>query len=214
MELWKKTKNDKVFDTIIKLPKDDAGNPDWLFMKEYVKSIWGGSHKTSILSSKIDFDVSSWKEFTIDELFDVKYGINMELSKCDEKQGGINFVARTSQNNGVSSQVEFVTGKKPQEAGLITCAGGGSVLSTFLQDKPFYSGRDLYLLRSKDNISKAAKLFIITIIKKNQYKYSYGRQANVTMPKIVLKLPATDEGKPDYKYMESFINKLPYSDKI
>ena len=51
----------------------------------------------------------------------------------------------------------------PQRPGLISIAGGGSVLSTFLQKEPFYSGRDLYTLDSKEDISDAAKMFIITV---------------------------------------------------
>lgn len=59
----------------------------------------------------------------------------MELNTCIEAEDGdpdaINFVARTESNNGVSARVKPVEGKEPQPAGLITCAGGGSVLSTF-----------------------------------------------------------------------------------
>ncbi len=74
----------------------------------------------------------------------------MELNICMEAEDGapdaINFVARTETNNGVSARVKPVEGKEPQPTGLITCAGCGSVLSTFLQQEPFYSGRDIYLL--------------------------------------------------------------------
>lgn len=140
----------------------------------------------------------------------------MELNSCIESDdsGAVNFVSRTELNNGVSSRVLPIDGKKPQAAGLITCAGGGSVLSTFLQEKPFYSGRDLYLLKAKDDISKYAKLFIITIIKANKYRYSYGRQANVTLPFLKIKLPVLPNGKPNYQYMENYIKKLQYSDLI
>ena len=103
----------------------------------------------------------------MNELFEVKYGINMELNTCIEAEDGdpdaINFVARTESNNGVSARVKPVEGKEPQPAGLITCAGGGSVLSTFLQEEPFYSGRDLYLLIPLQPMSKLVKLFCITV---------------------------------------------------
>lgn len=35
----RKPKNDKVYDTIIKLPVDTNGNPDWQFMENYIKSL-------------------------------------------------------------------------------------------------------------------------------------------------------------------------------
>lgn len=119
-------------------------------------------------------------------------------------------MARTANNNGVTAHVSFLDDVIPQKAGLISVAGGGSVLSTFLQNQPFYSGRDLYILDPIDEISDEVKLFIITVIKQNKYKYCYGRQANKTLPDIVLMLPSTTEGKPDYAYMEKYIKSLHY----
>ena len=138
----------------------------------------------------------------------------MELLNCDECEGTINFVARTSENNGVVAKVKPVPGKVPQEAGLITVAGGGSVLSSFLQEEPFYSGRDLYILRAKDDIDRYSKLFILTLIRKEKYKYSYGRQANKTLPSIEVKLPISRDGKPDYAFMSNYMRKLPFADRI
>lgn len=162
--------------------------------------------------------VETWKPFKLNELFEVKYGINMELNACIEVEpddtDAINFVARTESNNGVSARVKPVDGKEPQPAGLITCAGGGSVLSTFLQEEPFYSGRDLYLLIPLYPMSKLAKLFCITILKANKYRYSYGRQANITLPYLELMLPVNGEEKPDFDFMENYMKSLPYGDRI
>ena len=157
-------------------------------------------------------NVEAWKPFKINEIFEVKYGINMELNACtiadDDDDDAVNFVARTESNNGVSAKVKPVDGKDPQPAGIITCAGGGSVLSTFLQEEPFYSGRDLYLLVPLQPMSKLAKLFCITVIKANKYRYSYGRQANVTLPFLELMLPVDSEGNPDFLYMEAYMKTL------
>lgn len=82
------------------------------------------------------------------------------------------------------------------------------MLATFLQTQPFYSGRDLYLLYPKCCISNKAKLFLVTIIKANKYRYNYGRQANVTLSSLKLKLPVTADGKPDWCWMESYVDSL------
>lgn len=179
----------------------------------------------------MNLNISEWKPFIIEKLFTVKYGVNLELSNCDEiinnEEIGIKFVSRTESNNGVSATVMPIENVIPQKAGLISVAGGGSVLSTFIQPEPFYSGRDLYTLASKDNISFEAKMFIITIIKANKYKYSYGRQANKTLPYLELMLPVvkddknaliidktckySDEGYvPDWQFMENYIKSLHY----
>lgn len=156
--------------------------------------------------------MTDWKEFEVKELFDVVYGVNLELVNCTETDKNdpeaVAFVSRTESNNGVSAYVKPVQGVEPQQEDTITVAGGGSVLATFLQTQPFYSGRDLYLLYSKEAISRKAKLFIVTIIKANKYRYNYGRQANVTLPYLRLRLPAAADGKPDWRWMESYIDSL------
>ena len=121
-------------------------------------------------------------------LFDIKYGINLELNACEitDDTNGINFVARTSENNGIVAKVKPIKGKVPQPAGVLTCAAGGSVLSTFVQPYPFYSGRDLYILTPKEEMSLEEKLFYCHAIKMNAYRYQYGRQANRTLKDIDL----------------------------
>ncbi|MDR2532751.1 MAG: restriction endonuclease subunit S [Oscillospiraceae bacterium] len=126
----------------------------------------------------------------VEELFDVKYGVNLELVTLeivdDTDKDGINFVARTSSNNGVVARLKRIDGLEPQSAGILSCAGGGSVLSTFVQNEPFYSGRDLYTLTPKKEMTLQEKLYYCMCIKANAYKYNYGRQANRTLKSIEL----------------------------
>lgn len=117
----------------------------------------------------------------VSELFEVKYGVNLELVRLDKKSDGINFVSRTSKNNGVSAKVASVITDEPLPAGTITVAVGGSVMETFLQIKPYYSGRDIYYLTPRFDMSNEVKLFYCLCLKSNKYKFSYGRQANITL---------------------------------
>lgn len=167
----------------------------------------------------IIINTSDWKTFKIEDLFEVVYGINIDLNKCEitdkYDEDSVNYVSRTSSNNGVSERVKIIPGKEPQPAGSITVAGGGSVLSTFVQDEPFYSGRDLYLLLPKYSMSLKEKLFCVTLIEANKYRYNYGRQANITLPKLEIKLPINKHNEePDWFYINEFIDKLPYSEKL
>ncbi len=126
----------------------------------------------------------------VSDLFDVKYGVNLELSSCEKMDWkddrGINFVARTSINNGVVAKVAKIDGIEPQAAGTLSCAAGGSVLSTFLQTRPYYSGRDLYVLTPKREMSLNEKLYWCMAIRANAYRFNYGRQANKTLKNIIL----------------------------
>ena len=176
----------------------------------------------------MNLNVTKWKPFLIDRIFKVKYGINLELDSLNDpsEKGSVNFVSRCISNNGVSAKVEPISGIEPQSAGLISVAGGGSVLSTYVQEEPFYSGRDIYLLIPKIELSKETKMFITTIIEKNKYRYSFGRQANKTLPYLEILLPIkydedhpviddrnefSDDGFiPDWQFMEDYIKSLHY----
>lgn len=128
----------------------------------------------------------------VDDLFEVFYGTDLELNSLKKTDSGINFVSRTEKNNGVSAIVEPLKNVKPLDAGLITVAGGGnSILSSFVQVKPFYSGRDLFYLKAREPMTLREKVFYCICIKRNQYRYSYGRQANKTLKsmKLPTKIP-------------------------
>jgi hypothetical protein len=127
----------------------------------------------------------------LSDLFEVKYGVNLELNKMKLDNHGVNFVSRSSRNNGVSAKVKQLPEVEPIEAGVLTVAGGGSVLETFVQPEPFYSGRDLYFLRPLVDMTLAQKLYYCLCIKANKYRYNYGRQANRTIKDI--KIPSLDD---------------------
>jgi hypothetical protein len=60
------------------------------------------------------------------------------------------------------------------------------VLETFLQSEPFYSGRDLYILRPKSPMTNDELLFYCCCIRANMFRYSYGRQANRTLKQLTV----------------------------
>ena len=64
-------------------------------------------------------------------------------------------------------------------------------------------------------MNKYNALFIVTVIKTNRYRFSYGRKWTLEkMNESVIKLPTRADGTPDFEYMENYIKSLPYSDKI
>lgn len=127
----------------------------------------------------------------VKNLFNVVYGVNLELNKLEIDKNGINFVSRTAKNNGVSAKVKRLENIAPIPAGMITVAGGGSVMESFLQPEPFYSGRDLYYLEPKINLSDQEKIYYCVCLRANKYRFNYGRQANRTLKDILI--PSFDE---------------------
>ena len=126
----------------------------------------------------------------LSDLFDAKYGVNLELINLDQcnstEKNAIPFVSRTEKNNGVSAYVYEMPIIEPNPAHTLSVAVSGSVLSTFYQPKPYYSGRDLYVLIPKKDFSPIEMLFYAKCISTNKYRYSYGRQANKTLRDILL----------------------------
>ncbi len=132
------------------------------------------------------------KASKVADIFDVRYGLNLELNALEKDKNGINFVSRTRKNNGVSAKVKVYPDLNPIPAGTISvAAGGASVVESFLQLSPYYSGRDLYYLVPKIPLSTQIKLYYCICIKNNRFRFSYGRQANSTLEN--LSIPSLEE---------------------
>lgn len=130
------------------------------------------------------------KLIPLKELFIPVYGVNLELVNVEECRkndyNSIRFISRTEINNGVSAYVKRMVEVPPNPAHTISVAVSGSVLSSFYQDKEYYSGRDLYYLLPNKKMSKEEMIFYALCIKANKYKYNYGRAANKTLKDILL----------------------------
>ncbi|OHA57512.1 MAG: hypothetical protein A2114_00090 [Candidatus Vogelbacteria bacterium GWA1_51_14] len=126
----------------------------------------------------------------LSNLFEIKYGVNLELINLEETQAisdeSVCFVSRTESNNGVSAFVKKQDGVMPIPGNTLTVAVGGSVLSTFLQPYNYYSGRDLYFLTPKKDMTERELIYYSICLKRNKYKYNYGRQANKTLKDILV----------------------------
>ncbi len=126
------------------------------------------------------------KLVSLSKLFSVTYGVNLELNKMIHNPNGIPFVGRSERNNGVTGRVTQLPNVKPNPSGTLSVAGGGSVLATFLQLEPYYSGRDLFYLTPLVDMTNNQKLYYCACIRANRYRYSYGRQANKTLKDLLL----------------------------
>lgn len=199
-------------DTIIKLPSD--GNyPDWKFIEKYVKSLKHKPIQTKNKEQQIKLNVSDWKMFNVEELFDVTAG-NYHYSN-EYEDGDTPYVSATNNNNGISEiislQAEF--SKNTITTEKVNCCA-------FYQCENFCATSDVNILSAKFKMNKYIGLFIATIINFDEnYRWNYGRQCRIgDTKKINIKLPAKkdENGKfvPDLDYMENYIKSLPYGDII
>jgi len=123
----------------------------------------------------------------VKDIFALHQGNSLELMHLETSEtSNINFVSRSAQNNGVVARVDLVDNIKPFPAGYVTVALGGSVLSSFVQLKPFYTAFHIMALEPKKEMTLQEKLFYCMCIKANAYRYGYGRQANKSLRDIEL----------------------------
>lgn len=178
---------------------------------DYVKKTAIHPIKTKIMFSTTAFSADAWKEFKLSDLFFISTSKDPNLQSSNI--GCTPYISSTEENNGVSGYVDEV----PSHAGnVLTIARNGSVGTVFYQRGPFCaSPDDVRILTPKFNLTPYVALFIKTVIELERFRYTYGRKMGTArLQTMVIKLPATDEGKLDIDYMESYIKSLPYSDRI
>lgn len=81
---------------------------------------------------------------------------------------------------------------------------------------PFVASSDVTVLEpNKIPFNESIGLFVATVINQENYKWSYGRQIRLSdSKKMRVKLPANKDGRPDWKFMEYYIQSLPYSSNL
>jgi hypothetical protein len=85
------------------------------------------------------------------------------------------------------------------------------------QGVPYYAvghGR-VNILLPKFTLNKFIGLFICTLINREVYRFSYGRAVYSTVAeKMIIRLPVTPSGEPDWQFMEDYIKSLPFSKNL
>lgn len=199
---------------IVSLPSDSAGIPDFAYMEEYMKDIFEKTRQKLLKQQKINpaktfINVNDWKDFHLYDLFVIDSGTSLDKVKMGTNNPEINFVGRANANRGISCQVNKLPGIEPYESGTLTLSLGGAYLgSCFVQEKPFYTSQNVFVLIPKTNMSRMAKDFIATMIfKESQIHYkAFIDELNRHIKRdFVIKLPVNSEGNPDFAYMESYM---------
>lgn len=208
---------------------DEGYIPDWQFMEDYIKSLHHKPITTKVKTGNMPkLNLQSWQWFSMSKLFDIKKG--KRLTSADQEEGSNNYVGAIDSNNGIANHI----GQAPiHKANTISLSYNGSVGEAFYQSEPYWATDDVNALYSKyDGFNKQIGLFMVTVIRQEKYKFSYGRKWTLdNMNKTEIKLPIQRDNKgnpiiddnhtysdkgyiPDWQFMEDYINSLPYSDRI
>ncbi len=159
--------------------------------------------------------LAGFQMMRVDQIFEVIYGHSLELNRLvlADPLSGIPFVSRRAGNNGISAYVKPIAGLAPYPAGDLTVAlgGNGGALSTFLQNREYYTGRDTGCLRPRMDLSASQLLYLATCIYANRYRFGFGRQANRTLGSLMIPVPADSAG---WSRVELFVDSLPFSSQL
>lgn len=170
-------------------------------------------------------NIDTWKEFTFNEIFVIEKGFYNKKPEHFE-EGNIRFLGAVDKNNGVTeyysldeikntpkssdSKKNAPLTEKIFPANALCVTNNGSVGFAYYQDEEFSCSHDVNPLYIKDGeFNKFTALFVATVIEKDRYRWAYGRKwrpERMMFSKILL--PSTDDGNPDWEFMENYIKKL------
>lgn len=167
-------------------------------------------HQIKIQQSKNKTFVNTgaWRSFALSDIFDIKRGVR--LTRENRIPGDVPLATAGEYDEGIS---DFVANEDMiRYRDRITI---DMFCNAFYRGYEFVCDDNILVLEEKQQMSKFAKLFIVSVINMDRYRFAYGRQfRQKDFAGHQIKLPVDKDGNPDWAYMENYIKSLPYADKI
>ena len=213
----------KVENEFIKLPATPSGEPDRVYMDEYMSAVMRESKANLESLGKVEKELRpvnalDWRQFTIGSLFEIEKGTR--LTRAAMIDGDTPFIGATLENNGITARIGNTGHIHP--GGLMTVAYNGQKATgkAFYQPKPFWASDDVNVLYPKFDLTEEIALFLAPLFWEAGRPYSFGdKWGKDVMEKDCIMLPVDSSGQPDWAYMnersskmkrdcQSFIDKL------
>ena len=201
----------------IMLPIDDKGDPDYAYMTLYSTEVGGGMlmrYKNFIAGqlSQLEhkaipaLEEKEWDEFVLDDIFTV--GAGKRLETRNKTEGTRPFIGATDNGNGVTGFVGNDNTSK--DSNVLGVNYNGAPCIAFYHPYECIFTDDVKRLHLKNHIDdKYVLLFFTSIFAMQRVKYSYGYKfKEKRMHRQKLMLPVSDDGKPDYEYMEQYAKNM------
>ena len=196
------------------LPITDDNTIDWDNIELYIKTL-ESEIKPEIneikTSDEIDLESKTWKEFIINNIFNISSS-NGPI-KQTKVSGNIPYITGSTFNNGIDDYITNDSNYKEFNNTITIAKDGTCNGEAFYHPYKFIINSHALILDTKNKTNKYQKLFLITSLNKLSKKYSYGMALSQTRLKAeTIWLPVTDEGQPDYQFMEDYIKSISFSE--
>lgn len=164
--------------------------------------------KYKLDKEEMKLEESKWKEFVIEEVFDVDKGIS--LSKEEQLIGELPFISASSFNNGVTN---YIKNDIKTWENNITVASNGAPGVAFYHPYKFSASGDICVLKANVTLTPHIGTFLCICLEKLKAKYSYGKKLGKDrLLKEKIWLPIDEYGSINYDFMEKYIKSLAFSE--
>jgi len=209
----KRIKREKIL-----LPVDESGQPDYVFMEQYMSSLERqklddyytyASQRLKELSGYDDvvsLNDIEWGEFFISDVAEILPG--RDIYNAERVIGDTPYVSATANRNGIG---HFISNTNASfESGCLSVNRNGSVGFAFYHPYSALFSNDCRKLRLKHK-NKYVGIFVAQQITNQKDKYGYGyKMGTARLKRQKIMLPSTSLGQPDYHYMEHYMRRLEY----
>ncbi len=165
---------------------------------------------SSVISDEILLSEKKFKKVKVNDFFSkISYGKHYRLDLLDK--GTVPYVTTQSHNNGIA---KYTVIDEMFNAGKWTVATDGAKTGYIsYQDRSFACSHIVAVLETRYCVPNIyIGLFISAILKKESYRYSYGRKMKeIRFKDTYIYLPINDQDEYDFEFMENYIKSLPYS---
>lgn len=166
-------------------------------------------------NKKLSIKDKEWKQFRLDSLFSFERGKCGSAEKLLEKGEEVSYIGAKKEENGFMYKVvrneNYIT---KGNCIVFIGDGQGSVGYSTYQENDFIGSTTLSMGRNR-HLNKYNAIFIITLLDKERFKYSFGRKWNgEKLKNTKIQLPIDADKNPDWQFMENYIKSLPYSVSI
>lgn len=145
-------------------------------------------------------DVEEWQSFPYEQIFRIIRG----QGNIPTQPGDTPFISCTIQNNGVAG---YYDAPARFDAGCITLTAKSEA---FYQPFAFAAGSNVKVLQPRFPMTPWRGIFLATLIGLEKFRYSFGRVLSATrLRSATIRLPVTNEGKPDWETIDGFMATLP-----